>query len=111
MRLLFRKEFFDGIRAGRKTQTVRLWARQWVRAGAICEIPNLGFARILQVTPIDLEDLTETDARADGFDSLRGLLAKITEIYGPERPADRQFYRVAFAFLGEERPVEPALFE
>jgi len=107
--LLLKRHLVELVRAGKKRQTIRLWARPIVRPGQISFSPGLGRLRITAVDELDsLEALTEADARADGFDSLADLLTELRSIYAPppaakrhrypkiSRKRDQRIYRVRF---------------
>ena len=65
--LLFKKKFLPAIRRGEKTQTIRLWKHRRLKAGQRSYIPGVGPIRVTAVDQIDLGQLGEEDARADGF--------------------------------------------
>ncbi len=96
--LLFKARFLDLIRAGRKTQTIRLWRHPRVKPGQLAYVPGLDRRlRILTVRRLpSLATLTRADARADGFPSRRALLSEIRRLY--PHPADRKIWRVRFAY-------------
>jgi len=96
--LLMKKEFFDAIRVGAKTTTLRYWPRLMVREGSTHTIRGLGKVRIERVQVVELTSLTAADARADGFAGLAELTAALKRLYGRPR-ADRQLYRVHFTLL------------
>ena len=75
--LLFKKRFLDAIRSGQKTQTIRLWRHRKMRAGQRSYIPGAGYIRIDAVDEVQLADLTDDDARPDGFPSAVELRAEI----------------------------------
>jgi hypothetical protein len=94
--LLLKRHLVELVRSGKKRQTIRLWSSARVRAGQISYTPGLGRMKITAVDVLaSLGALTEADAVADGFESLRGLLEEIRKIYG-ERPAGRTIYRIKF---------------
>lgn len=100
--LLFKKKFLPAIRAGTKTQTVRLWKVLRYRAGQRSYIPGAGYIKIETIDRVTLEDLTEADAVLDGFDSLAALLAELQAMYADELAAGHQAYRVTFRLLPQE---------
>ena len=125
MPILFKRCFFDAIRSGAKTQTIRWWARPMVRAGALVAVPFLAGGRLLidAVEPLEaLADLTEADASADGFDSRRAMLATLVTIYpdlvrtrrrrgqrgqprghrAAKESAERTLFRVRFRFVARD---------
>jgi hypothetical protein len=100
--LLFKKEFLDAIRAGRKTQTIRLWPVCRLRAGQRSYIPGVGYIRITAVDAIQLDDLTEPDAALDGFASLAELRAELDSLYAAQLRDGSKLYRVRFQVLPPE---------
>ena len=100
--LLFKKKFLPAIRAGTKTQTVRLWNVLRYRAGQRSYIPGAGYIKIEAIDRVTLEELTEQDAQLDGFDSLAALLTELQTMYAEELAAGHQAYRVTFRLLPEE---------
>jgi hypothetical protein len=97
--LLFKKKFLDAIRAGEKTQTIRLWPHRRMRVGQRSYIPGIGYIRIDAVDQMAFDDLTEADARRDGFPNRAALLAEIDALYADESTAGYEPYRVIFSIL------------
>jgi hypothetical protein len=97
--LLMKKEFFDAIRTGTKTTTLRYWLRQMVKAGQVHSVRGLGHVKIEQILPVQLDELSQADALADGFTSLEQLLAVLDSIYPPEKRLGRRLYRITFSYL------------
>jgi hypothetical protein len=100
--LLFKKKFLPAIRASTKTQTVRLWNVLRYRAGQRSYIPGAGYIRIDAIDRVTLDELTEQDAKLDGFESLATLLAELQTMYAEELAAGHQAYRVRFHLLPQE---------
>ncbi len=94
--LLFKKKFLAAIRGGEKTQTIRLWKHRRMRAGQRSYIPGVGPIRLTAVEEVDLDGLTDADARPDGFDSAAELRAEIARLYPQQLAAGYRAYRVAF---------------
>lgn len=103
--LLFKKKFLEAIRAGHKTQTVRLWKHRRMRAGQRSYIPGAGYIQVLSVEVVELADLTDDDARPDGFASVEALRAELAALYPPEVAAEHQAYRVRFALDADQQPA------
>ena len=97
--LLFKKKYLDAIRAGEKTQTVRLWPHRRMRAGQRSYIPGVGYIRIESVDQVPLGDLTDADAVRDGFANREALLAEIESLYADEATQGHEPYRVIFSIL------------
>lgn len=101
--LLFNKKFLDAIRSGDKTQAIRLWKHRRMKVGQRSYIPGVGAIRITAVDVIELSDLTEEDARRDGFESAAVLRQEIDRIYADDSDAQhRQPYRVRFERMKED---------
>ena len=79
--LLMKKRFFDAIRCGRKTTTVRYWRRRRTLPGSVHTVPGLGKVLIRSARAVRLADLTGADARADGFASRGELRDALQTIY------------------------------
>jgi hypothetical protein len=102
--LLFKKKFLPAIRAGQKTQTIRLWKYRHMRAGQRSYIPGAGYIRILAIDQVELAQLTDADARPDGFETAEELRAEVAQLYGRQIEAGYQAYRIRFELCpGEEK--------
>ena len=99
--LLFKKRFLPAIRSGEKTQTIRLWKYRRLRVGQRSYIPGVGYIRITAVDEVQLESLTDDDARPDGFSTADELRAEIARLYAGPRPAELKTFRVRFQLLDE----------
>ena len=97
--LLMKKEFFDAIRRGRKTTTLRYWRWLHIRAGSVHTVRGLGKVRIEAAHEIAPADLTDADARADGFADLASLHRTLQEIYPPTKREGRKLYQIRFTYL------------
>lgn len=97
--LLFKKKFLPAIRRGEKTQTIRLWKYRRMKAGQRSYIPGAGYIRIAQVEQIQLDQLTDEDARPDGFDSADQLRRELEGLYPEQLAAGYQAYRIVFELL------------
>jgi hypothetical protein len=108
--LLMKKEFFPAIRAGLKTTTLRYWRRRMVRVGSRHRVRGLGQVWIDQVRAVDLAELTDADARADGFADVVQLCTVLERLYPAMRGgaggsgATRQLYQVQFTYIHEPPP-------
>lgn len=99
--LLFKKKFLDAIRKGEKTQTIRLWRHCRMRNGQRSYIPGAGYIRILTVEPVELDELTDADARPDGFASIAELRAEIDRLYAGQLADGCRAYRIRFELMPE----------
>ncbi len=97
--LLFKKRFLAAIREGQKTQTIRLWKHRHMRAGQRSYIPGAGYIRVTAVDEVRLEELTDADARPDGFETAALLRGEIALLYPQQLAAGYRAYRIAFELL------------
>lgn len=100
--LLFKKKFLAAIRSGDKTQTIRLWKWRRMRAGQRSYIPGAGYIRVEAVEEVALEQLTDEDARRDGFESADLLRAEIDRLYPNLAEGTHRPYRILFVLLPPE---------
>jgi hypothetical protein len=103
--LLFKKKFLAAIRLGEKTQTIRLWKHRRMRAGQRSYIPGVGYIRLTVVEEVELDRLTDADARPDGFESADLLRAELAQLYPKQLAAGHRAYRIAFELAPEEKPL------
>ena len=94
--LLFKRKFLPAIRAGEKTQTIRLWKHRMMRTGQRSYIPGVGGVTITRVDEVQIDALTDADAVPDGFATADALREELRSIYGDRLAAGYQAYRVAF---------------
>jgi hypothetical protein len=97
--LLFKKRFLAAIRAGTKTQTIRLWKYRRMRAGQRSYIPGAGYIRIDRVTEVQIPALTDEDAVKDGFASARELRDELARLYEAKLASGYRAYRVEFTLI------------
>jgi len=60
--LLMKKVYFDAIRRGDKTTTLRYWRRCNVSQGTFHFVPGLGQVEILDVRQVQIGEITPADA-------------------------------------------------
>ncbi len=99
--LLMKQCYFDAIRSGRKTTTLRYWQRPRIKAGSRHRVPGLGVLHVRSVERTDPKRLREEDARADGFPDLRSLWRALRRLYPPSARRGRTLYLVRFQYLAE----------
>lgn len=97
--LLFKRQFLAAIRCGQKTQTIRCWKYRRVKAGQRSYIPGVGPIRISAVEEVQLDQLTDADARPDGFDTADQLRREIDQLYPDRESQGFRVYRVVFELL------------
>ena len=95
--LLFKKKFIEQIKSGEKTQTIRLLKYRRMKAGQRSYIPGVGYIRIESVEPVELDNLTDTDARLDGFPTANALRAELCDLYNADTLARRTPYIIRFS--------------
>jgi hypothetical protein len=100
--ILFKRRFIDAIRRGDKTTTLRRWKSCRLHAGDRARVMGLGWLNILSCEKIALKDLTEADALADGFKSLKDLQKTLAQIYPNCANDGRQWFRVVFSPEGKK---------
>ena len=106
--ILLKKKFLDLVRRGEKRQTIRLWPKRRLRVGQREFIPGLGRIRITAFERVTPDDLTEEDARLDGFASREALLAELRALYG-SRLDGAPCFRIRFSYpLEEDEPPAPS---
>ncbi len=103
--LLFKKKFLDAIRKGEKTQTIRLWKFRRMRPGQQSYIPGVGYIDITAVDEVSLDQLTEDDARRDGFSSADALRHEIRELYPNQLADGYRVYRLRFHVVSAAEQV------
>lgn len=101
--LLFKKRFLPAIRNGEKTQTIRLWKYRRMRPGQRSYIPGVGYIHVREVDAVRIENLTDEDARPDGFDSAELLRAELEALYAEQFLSGYQAYRIRFVLAPEEQ--------
>ena len=99
-RLRFSKGYRKLVREGKKTQTIRCWKHPLLREGELCRSADVGVLEVTAVDEVELSDLSEEDARREGFGSVEELLKAIRRIYGNGRKG-YSFYRIRFRVLPE----------
>jgi hypothetical protein len=97
--LLMKREFFEDVRSGAKTTTLRYW--RWCRtpAESVHTVPGLGKVRIDSARPVELAELTDEDAQADGFQDLAALRAALRKLYPSRKRRGRQLYLIHFTYV------------
>ncbi len=104
--LLFKKKFLPAIRSGQKTQTIRLWKHRRLRSGQRSYIPGAGYIDILHIDEVSIADLTDEDARPDGFETAAALRAELDALYQDELASGYRAYRVCFIISADQTKRE-----
>ncbi len=103
--LEFKEKFMDLLRSGKKTATIRLQCpyKKGQEVFVHCGGRIIGTAKIIDIEEKRLDELTDEDAKADGFESREELLEEIRRLYGnPEK-----VYVIRFRFKEFERSINP----
>ena len=100
--LLFKRRFLPAIRQGEKTQTIRLWKFRRMKPGQRSYIPGAGYIRVTDVEEVQLDELTDDDARPDGFDTADHLRAEIRRLYPRQLADGHKAFKIAFHLLPPE---------
>ncbi len=100
--LLFKRKFLSAIRAGEKTQTIRLWKYRRMRPGQRSYIPGAGYIRVIRVEEVQVDSLTDEDARPDGFETADQLRGEIARLYPQQLARGYRAYRLVFRLLPPE---------
>ena len=100
--LLFKKRFLPAIRAGEKTQTIRLWDVCRMKSGQRSYIPGVGYIHVTSVAPVELAALSDDDARPDGFDTADALRHELASLYAAQLAAGYRAYRVSFRVFSDD---------
>ena len=101
-RILFKKQFKQAILDGRKTTTVRRWKKCTLKPGDRVFSPGVGWLDLEVVENVDLKDLTDADALADGFSTLVELHQIIRKIYPDHASDGKSWFRLRFKRLNSE---------
>ncbi len=81
-----------------------------VKAGGRAWAAGVGWLAVDAVDVVELADLTDADAVADGFVTVGGMLDVLRALY-PDTAADgKQWFRVRFRVTEPSRVVAPTLY-
>ena len=95
--MLFEQRFWDPIARGQVTVTFRRWRRRQAVAGNRYRTPKA----IIQADAVDIvtvDDITDADARAGGYDDVAGL---VSDLRGTP---ELDLYRIRFHVVDEPDP-------
>jgi hypothetical protein len=97
----FTRRFSDAVRAGEITRSYRAWKRPQARLGGRYNLIGGGTIRVIAIEQVRLGDVSDSDARASGFDGRRELMEFL------ERGDSAHVYRIDFEYLGPGRLPGP----
>lgn len=92
--MLFKKQFWEGLRGGRITVAYRRWRRPSVKVGGTLRTP-VGTLSIRSVERVSQARLSAEEAVRAGFESLAALKQTLAD-----RPGD--LYRIEFRYAEED---------
>ncbi|MGE0321698.1 MAG: ASCH domain-containing protein [Polyangiaceae bacterium] len=105
--LLFKKEFWDGLKDGSITLTFRRWQKARVKPGGRYRCHPIGVLEVDDIRLISVKEITPKDAQAAGFSSRAALIDYLGEL--GELGDDTEIYRVALHHGGDGDRVQLAL--
>jgi len=94
--LFFKRHLQEAIRSGAKRTTIRRWAKPMMHAGQRAYAPGLGWLAIDSVEPLELGQLSDADAQADGLASAVDLRELLYSLYPDHAQDGKSWFRVAF---------------
>lgn len=103
--LEFKDKYKELLKSGKKTATIRLYCnfKKGDEVFVHCGGEIIGKAKIIDIQEKKIEELTEKDAKMDGFNSLDELLKELRRLYGnPEK-----VYIIKFKFNQFEKSIVP----
>ena len=94
--LFFKGIFQQAIREGRKQTTIRRWDRPLLAPGKQAFSPGLGWLLIDAVDVVELENLNDEHARADGFETKLLLVQALQAFYPDFNRDQKQWFLIRF---------------
>lgn len=107
--LLFKKEFWDGLKDGSITLTFRRWQKARVKPGGRYRCHPIGVLEVDDIRLIQVKDITPKDAKAAGFQTRAALVDYLAEL--GELDEASEIYRVALHHAGDGDRVQLALMD
>ncbi len=104
--LFFKRFFQQAIREGRKQTTIRRWDRPLLAPGGRAYSPGLGWLAIESVETVELENLDDDHARADGFETRVLLIEALHALYPDFDNDQKQWFLIRFR-LHQAQPNRP----
>lgn len=109
--ILFKSKMIDRIVSKRKTETRRMTARALPKVGEVCYLKSgyMEAARdadrwvlVTKVYEQRLRDMTDEDARRDGFGSVTTFTHYFQKLHGGDVSPDQVLHVVRFELMGRE---------
>ncbi len=95
------REFLPAVLGGRKTSTIRRGSRRYSPGKAILRVENSDISVWIEhLRYCTVDELTEEDAKRDGFDSLDDLLYALRRFY-PDLIAEETMSIIYFSLEGD----------
>ena len=103
-KLIFKKEYGPDILDGKKMSTVRLSTK--IKKGETVEIIagkiKIGTAKVEDIETKKVEDLTDDDAKLDGFKNKEELIKALRRIYGKRISNETEVKLIKFKLVGND---------
>jgi hypothetical protein len=90
--VIIRRHFLDGIQKGTVTLAFRRWRRPSVKAGGTL-LTAVGLLHIGDIETVELQDISNADARRAGYDDRESLVDELNE------RKEGKIYRIEFGSL------------
>lgn len=93
--MLFKQKDLEGIKAGKITLSFRNWKRLSVHAGSEIKT-SIGIVKIGSIREVQLEEITDDEAREAGFASAQSLTGLL------KSQKEGQIYKIGVSYLKED---------
>ena len=110
--VLFKPYHIPLIQDGTKTQSRRMWAEARVKEGSLQQVKTKiftkehhGYIKVNKVYQQHLLDMTEEDAKEEGYDSKDEYLDEFRTIY-PDAPVNPLVFVVEFEYVGMSKEIK-----
>jgi hypothetical protein len=103
--LEFKDKYKELLKSGKKTATIRVqcYVKKGDEVFVHCGGRIIGTAKIIDVEEKSLDELSDEDAKADGFSSKEELLEEIKKLYGNPK----KVYLIRFKFKAFKNEIDP----
>lgn len=96
--LFLKKEFIPHVISGKKTQTIRTKTILKKDDSFTINFKN-PICKVIAIKQKLLKDITESEARLDGFESKPALVKKLKEIYSPSQIKKSFLFLIKFKVI------------
>ncbi|KAA2245447.1 ASCH domain-containing protein [Chitinophaga agrisoli] len=97
--MLFKQHHLDGIRSGTISLAFRKWKRAAARAGSLIKT-SIGLVEITDITVIPLNKITNKEAVAAGFNSIKALTAMLNMV------TEGEIYRIGVRYHSDDPRIQ-----